>query len=286
MSILNHPAISKAYFFPQAIRCNEAIEVDIGEATLRCLNYRPNPELPTLVHFHGNGESVAHYVRGGFPPLFSEELCGINVLMIEYRGYGGSTGEVELVSMLADGQSVLQQLGIDPAKSIACGRSVGSLYAIELAHRCPSLAGLVIDSGIADIRERFLAYPQIRQTLEKFENTEVESDIRKHFDHPEKMRSYKGPLLLLHTQNDGIIDSSHAERLYDWAGTTNKELRIYADGNHNTIFPQNYRDMLFSIRLLCQAAFPNARWKHFNGRSNSRAAPSGVRVRQTSASGR
>lgn len=183
--------------------------------------------------------------------------------------------------MLADGWSVLQQLDIDPAQSIAYGRSVGSLYAVELAHRCPTLAGLILDSGIADIRERFLAYPQIRQTLERFKHSQVESEIRQRFDHQEKMRSYKGRLLLLHTQNDGVIEVSHAERLYDWAGTANKELRVYADGNHNTIFPQNYRDMLFSIRLLCQAAFPNARWKFFNGRSNSRAASHLVRVRTT-----
>ncbi|MCC6509645.1 MAG: hypothetical protein IT423_11090, partial [Pirellulaceae bacterium] len=80
MSILNHPAINQAYFAPQRRRCEEAIEVDVGNAVLRCYHYCPHPELPTLVHFHGNGEAIAHYVHGEFPQFFSDELGGMNVL--------------------------------------------------------------------------------------------------------------------------------------------------------------------------------------------------------------
>lgn len=49
MSILNHSAISGAYFFPQLIECEEAVDVEVNCVRLHCLSYRPNPNLPTLV---------------------------------------------------------------------------------------------------------------------------------------------------------------------------------------------------------------------------------------------
>ncbi len=106
--------------------------------------------------------------------------------MIEYRGYGGSSGEPDLVSMLDYGQAVLKVLCIAPAVVVAYGRSIGSLFAIELSRRCPHLAGMVIDSGIADIQERFLAQPRIREVLEGLGHTEVEAEMGRYFDHQAK----------------------------------------------------------------------------------------------------
>ena len=278
MSILNHPRISDAYFFPQPNTCEEAIAVDIGDATLRCFHYRPHPELPTLVHFHGNGESVAGYVQRSFPSFISAELCGINVLMIEYRGYGGSSGSAELVTMLSDGAQVLKQLDISPNKVVVYGRSIGSLYAIELASRCCDLAGLVIDSGIANIRERFLDNLNLQRAVEGLNVEELEAEIAVHFDHRQKLSRYRGPLLLFHTENDGIIGLNHAERLFEWGVNASKELRVYYAGNHNTIFRENYHDILFSLRQFCQRAFPNAPWLPYSGERTLSASPAYVRV--------
>lgn len=278
MSILNHPRICEAYFFPQPNRCPEAIAVDVGDAVLRCFHYCPHPELPTLVHFHGNGESVKGYVQGSFPAFISTELCGINVLMIEYRGYGGSSGAAELVTMLSDGARVLKALSIPPSRVVAYGRSIGSLYAIELASRCSDLAGLVIDSGIANIRERFLDNLNLQRAVEGLSIEELEAEIAVHFDHRQKLSRYRGPLLLFHTENDGIIHLNHAERLFEWGVDASKELRVYYVGNHNTIFRENYRDILFSLRLFCQRAFPDAPWLPYSGQHTLPASPAYVRV--------
>jgi len=63
--------------------------------------------------------------------------------------------------MLGDGEAAINAAGIKPERAIALGRSIGSLYAIELAHRQPTLAGLIIESGIADPLERFLTYADL-----------------------------------------------------------------------------------------------------------------------------
>jgi len=259
MTILNNEAINSIYFYPQASRCEDAIEVDVGDAVLRCHYHRPNPRHPTLVHFHGNAEAVAPYVSGEFPNLVQSSTCGMNTLMIEYRGYGGSTGDVEMVSMLSDGEAVLKALNVDPAQSIAYGRSIGSLYAIELAHRCPTLAGLVIDSGIADIRKPFLEHPSVLDKLESLDMNEVETEIETWFNHEKKISQYTGDLLLFHTKLDGLIDVDHAYSLNRWATSSTKQLRVYDNGNHNTIFQVNHSDMMDSIGYMAERLFPECK---------------------------
>ena len=173
----------------------------------------------------------------------------INVLMVEYRGYGGSSGEVEMVSMLPDGYRVLGELNIDPAKTIAYGRSIGSLYALELANRCPTLAGLVIDSGVADIKERFLARKDIAEQIQDWD--EVNQQVELHFNHQAKIESYDGKVLLLHAARDGLINLTHADRLYQWA--MNAEFckyTLFMQGDHNSIFPVNEESIFLHLHYL------------------------------------
>ena len=135
--------------------------VQVEGAELACYRKIVDPANFTMVHFHGNGEAVADYV-----PWMADLLStlGLNSLFVEYRQYGGSTGKAQLVAMLGDGEAVVAAAGMVPERVIAFGRSIGSLYAIELVHRQPTIAGLVLESGIADPSERFLAYADLSGT--------------------------------------------------------------------------------------------------------------------------
>jgi pimeloyl-ACP methyl ester carboxylesterase len=259
VSILNQPNISEAYFFPQDVRCDCAIEVDIGDAVLRCYHYiGPHGDGRTLIHFHGNGEAVGHYTEDNFPEMLSAHMHGIDVLMVEYRGYGDSTGEVEMASMLSDGQRVMEQLGIDPSKTIAYGRSIGSLYALELAKRMPDLAGLVIDSGIADIAERFLARKEIAESISDWD--EVNSEIESQFNHQAKIESYTGSVLLLHAAKDGLVKFTNADRLYEWAVNASiRKYTLYMEGDHNSIFPVNRYSILLHLQVMERELFSEDR---------------------------
>jgi alpha-beta hydrolase superfamily lysophospholipase len=54
--------------------------------------------------------------------------------------------------------------------------------------------------------------------------------------------------LILHTEDDGLIDISHAERNYEWAGSAQKKLIRFPFGNHNTILPANAKEYLDAVR--------------------------------------
>ena len=238
-SILDHPAISGRYLFPQPRCVDDPFLVEVDGAKLACYRRIIDPRNFTLVHFHGNGEAVADYV-----PDMAEVFAGIglNSLFVEYREYGGSTGNAQLVAMLDDGEAAIDAAELLPEKTIVFGRSIGSLYAIELAHRLPNIAGLILESGIADPSERFLTYADLKSA--GLEEAAVLAEVARYFNHEAKLSEYKNPLLVLHTEDDGLIDISHAERNYQWAGSTQKQLVRFPFGNHNTILQANLKEYL------------------------------------------
>jgi fermentation-respiration switch protein FrsA (DUF1100 family) len=239
-SILDQQAISGCYLFPQPRSVKAPFMVQVTGAKLACYRKIIDPAHLTVVHFHGNGEAVADYV-----PWMVDELAtiGVNSLFVEYRQYGGSTGMAQLVAMLGDGEAVIGAAGIAPERAIVFGRSIGSLYAIELVHRQPTIAGLVLESGIADPSERFLAYAELSGT--GVTEAEVAAEARQEFNHKRKLSGYNNPLLVMHTEHDGLIDISHAERNYKWAASSQKMLLRFPFGDHNSIMGRN-RDEYFS----------------------------------------
>jgi alpha-beta hydrolase superfamily lysophospholipase len=248
-SILDSPAISGCYLFPQPRRVSDPFVVEVPGAELACYRKVVDPDGLTVVHFHGNGEAVADYV-----PEMVDELThlGLNSLFVEYRQYGGSSGKARLVAMLGDGEAVLAAAKTPPERAIVFGRSIGSLYAVELAHRHPNIAGLIIESGIADPGERFLAYAD--RAAAGLNEEQVLAEVNRHFNHKKKLSGYSGPLLVMHTENDGLIDISHAERIYKWTGGSQKRLLRFRQGNHNSIMAFNRDEYFKGVAFLARAA--------------------------------
>lgn len=250
MSILDQPAISGAYLFPQPRSVSDPFWVEVDGTELACYRQIVDPQNFTLIHFHGNGEAVADYVPD-MAILFAK--MGLNSLFVEYREYGGSSGQAHLVAMLGDGEAALESADLEPEKVIVFGRSIGSLYAIELAARQPGIAGLIIESGIADPSERFLAYADLESA--GLQKADVMAEVGHQFNHRTKLSGFENPLLILHTENDGLIDISHAERNYEWAGSIDKKLVRFPYGNHNTILPANAKEYLDAVRSFVEDIF-------------------------------
>src|SRR5262249_1523188 len=155
----------------------------------------------------------------------------------------------ELATMLDDGEAVLEKVGLSPERVITFGRSIGSLYAIELAFRLPTLAGLIIESGIADPNERFMAYADFGSL--GYSPEEVKAESLRLFNHEKKLGAYRNPLLILHTEFDQIINITHAERNLAWSVSSEKKLVRFDRGDHNSIFPLNSHKYIESLKQFC-----------------------------------
>ena len=228
-SLLDHPIISQRYFFPRRASVSGTFWVDCPEARLACYYHEISPQAHTIVHFHGNGEVVADYLDG-FPELIGRMGC--NCFLAEFRGYGGSTGIPQLGRMLEDVKQTIESIGQPVGKLVIFGRSVGSLFAIKAAELFPDIAGLILESAIADPLERLL----LRLHPEEIGTTAegLKEAVMATMNTQSGMENFTKPTLILHTRHDGLIDVSHAERLANWCGGP-VQLEIFEQGSHNDI---------------------------------------------------
>jgi len=238
--LLDHPLIAARYFFPGGGPPTSRVDVEVDGAILACGVHRVEGSGGwTLVSFHGNGEVVADW-QGTLDRVVNG--LGWDLFLAEYRGYGGSTGTPLLGRMLDDVGAVVEAAG-DPAKVVVMGRSVGSLFALEAVRRFPSIAGLVLESGIADALERITLRVHPR---ELGVDAAQWASLEERLDHRAKIGGYAGPVLVLHTRHDGMVDVSHGERLAAWAGGPST-LKVFERGDHNSILFENAEEYLGEV---------------------------------------
>ena len=76
---------------------------------------------------------------------------------------------------------------------------------------------------------------------------EVRDAVEKDLNHERKLGQYGGPSLIMHTFFDGLLDATHARRLHEWAQEP-KRLRIFEEGDHNSIMLVNFREYFRIVR--------------------------------------
>ncbi|MDO3377906.1 alpha/beta hydrolase [Geoalkalibacter halelectricus] len=239
--LLNHPLIAARYFFPRPDSVAAPFWVEAGDARLACHYHRPHPQGFTLVHFHGNGEVAADWSEG-FPEVMAD--LGLNCLVAEFRGYGGSTSRPLLGAMLDDVAALIRAADTPPERLILFGRSVGSLFAVHGVSLFPDIAGLILESAVADVLERLLL--RLSPGELGVSPQQLAAAVAERLDQRSKMASYPGHTLVMHARGDSLVDVSHGERLHAWAGGP-KRLRIFARGDHNNLMFVNQREYFGEI---------------------------------------
>jgi pimeloyl-ACP methyl ester carboxylesterase len=236
MSCLDHPLLTERYFYPWPNRFPDPFYVAGNGGRLGCWYGRSFPGALTVVHFHGNGETVGDYLEDFAGRM---ELLGVNLFLAEYRGYGMSGGEPRLAAMLDDIPPIVVATGVEPDGLVFFGRSLGSLYAVHAASLYPAAAGIILESAIADPLDRVLVRVEPWQLGSTQE--ELRGEVDRLFSQERKLAAFQGRTLVLHARNDDLLDVSHGERLYAWANDP-KEMVIFDRGDHNNIMEVNRED--------------------------------------------
>jgi pimeloyl-ACP methyl ester carboxylesterase len=244
---LDHPILSSRYFFPWPNRFEEPFLVEGDGFRLGCRYRHVHDDAPTIIHFHGNGETVADYLGE-----FEERIIGLgaNLLLAEYRGYGMSGGVPALTAMLDDVELIVEASGIPPERIVFFGRSLGSLYALHGVSRYPRATGLIIESGLADPLERILVRVEPRDVGATMEG--LRASVDRCLNSHEKIAAFRGRVLVMHTRNDDLVPVSHAERLHAWANEP-KELLVFERGDHNSILTTNQEAYFAAVETFMQS---------------------------------
>ncbi|MHC5162596.1 MAG: alpha/beta hydrolase [Planctomycetota bacterium] len=218
----------------------EAVSLTTSDGVTLAGWYVPAAEAERTVLFcHGNAGNISH--RLDSLRIFHE--LGLNCLIVDYRGYGDSTGKpTEIgtkIDILAGFQWLIEEKGMRPEEIILFGRSLGGSIAATIA-RDINPAGLVLESAFTsfdDVGAHYYPWLPVR-LFSRFNYNTVEA-----------VKQVTCSVLVIHSSDDEIIPYKFGQEIFaaanepkqfaDLKGTHNEGFY-----NHNGLYKQIWQDWL------------------------------------------
>jgi len=239
---LDNPQITSNLFYPRRATPQKSPDGAWHDGTIEVedgikVGYRffvRKPDSPVLLFFHGNGEVASDYVY--FYKDY-QDWAGVSLLVVDYRGYGWSTGRTLTSKMLPDAKVVLDKLPVIFEESnvdtdvplFVKGRSLGSAPAIYLGLVAPEkFKGMIIESGYADAPSLFR-----RLGIPIIDNYKKDDTLP--IANAEKIKRIQLPLLVIHGSEDNIIPVEHGKTLHTNSPTEDKRLVVITGAGHNNL---------------------------------------------------
>lgn len=193
----------------------------------------------TLLFLHGNGGNIGTRLK----KLLMLHNTGINIFIIDYRGFGKSKGKGSEKGLYFDAKAAYNYLvdirGIQPEQIILYGESLGAAVAIDLA--CNAKVKAIIVEG---------AFSRGRDMADKLCPILPKPFFSNSYDSLKKIENVQVPKLFIHSRNDEIVPFALANKLYN-ASPEPKEL-VEIDGGHNTAFLVSQKKYISSIGLFIE----------------------------------
>ena len=224
---------SRLIFYPERLAADFDYELPLtaeevriptsDEEVLSGVLYRAQASRGVILYFHGNAGSLRTWkdVSSDLVPL------GYDTLVVDYRGYGKSTGRITEAGLYEDGRAAyrwLMQQGYRADDVILYGRSIGSGVASKLASEVEARA-LVLESpfsSLVALGRELMPWALPRLTL------------RFRFPNRDHLAKTTLPVLLLHGSEDELIGAHHSQTLAGALGER-AELHLIEGGAHNDL---------------------------------------------------
>jgi fermentation-respiration switch protein FrsA (DUF1100 family) len=173
---------------------------------------------------HGNAGNISH--RIDYARMFRE--LGYGTLLVDYRGYGKSTGkpseEGTYRDALASWRWLVERQRLQRTDIVVLGESLGGAIACWIAAR-ETPGALVLAStftSVPDLGASFYGFLPVR-LLSRFK-----------YDTRECLSRVKSPVFIAHSPQDDIIPYAHGQALYAVAHEPKTFLQM--SGGHNSGF--------------------------------------------------
>jgi fermentation-respiration switch protein FrsA (DUF1100 family) len=184
---------------------------------------RHRPGTAHILLAHGNAGNIGDRV------LHAKLLAdaGLDVFLFDYRGYGRSEGRPDEEGTYRDARAarhaLLRQPGVDGARIVYLGESIGGAVAVALAVEAPPL-GLVLQSAFTSVKDMGrLHYPFIPAAV-----------VPDAYPSLRRIARLQAPLLVLHGDRDDIVPAAHGRALFE-AAPQPKRLEIVRGAGHNDL---------------------------------------------------
>jgi pimeloyl-ACP methyl ester carboxylesterase len=196
--------------------------------------YRDHPK-GLILYFHGNTRSIKGWAK------YARDFYRYNydVILVDYRGFGKSTGKRSEKEMLDDMQVVYSALKNQYGQEhlIIYGRSLGSGFAAKLASDNKPRY-LILDApfyNFIKVIERFLPFLPIRFVL----RYQLRTD--------RWISKVRCPVYIIHGTKDRLIPIRHSESLQKLLPRRITLIRIHGGGHNNLPNFSEYHNFLRDI---------------------------------------
>jgi pimeloyl-ACP methyl ester carboxylesterase len=184
------------------------------------------PAAALMLYFHGNGENLETLRQAGLLDEISG--LGVDLLAIDYPGYGRSAGEPSEAANLAAAEAALAWARRERAgrQIVACGWSLGAAVAIQLAAGHPGeIDRLVLMSPWSSL-------PELAK--EHYPGFMVAALLRERYDSVAAAAAVRCPTLVVHGTADTIIPLRHGQAVAAALGG-HARLAPVAGAGHNDL---------------------------------------------------
>ena len=196
-----------------------------------------------LLFFHGNAGNISH--RLDSLKIFHE--LGLDTLIIDYRGYGQSTGKTSEQGTYLDAQAAWDYLintrGVPADQIIVFGRSLGGAVGAWLGVQHTPAAVIIESSFTSGVDMAHRLYPFLPVRL----ITRLQYPVA---DYAARLDC---PVLVVHSRHDEIIPFTMGQAIYATVKQQKKFLELRGDHNNGFIISQ--REYVAGLRDFTQAIF-------------------------------
>lgn len=192
-------------------------------ARLNALHFKADKSKGLILYFHGNAGDLSRW--GEIASFFVDK--GYDVLVMDYRTYGKSTGKLSEKALYQDAQLFYQYaLERYPESDIVLyGRSLGTGLATYLASEHQPQK-LVLETPF---------YSLLEVAKEKFPYLPVGSLLRYEFPSYQYVQGLMSPVYIFHGTADGVVPYESGRRLYEGIPIDEKQFFSVEGGGHNNL---------------------------------------------------
>jgi fermentation-respiration switch protein FrsA (DUF1100 family) len=231
LAALMYVAQRSLMYFPETLRTSpvdagfaaaEEVVLDTADGERVVVwHVAPQGDRPVVLYFHGNGASLRYRVDR-FRALTQD---GTGLVVLSYRGYGGSSGRPSEDGLMADASAAyaFAAARYPATRLVLWGESLGSGVAIALAAAQP-VARLVLEAPfLSAAAVAAAAYPFL--PVRWLMKDQFRSDLR--------IRKVTAPVLIVHGDRDAVVPIESGEQLYMLITAPKRFLRISGAGHED-----------------------------------------------------
>jgi fermentation-respiration switch protein FrsA (DUF1100 family) len=182
----------------------------------------------TVLFFHGNAGNISH--RLDYLQMFHR--LRYSTLIVDYRGYGKSTGTPSEAGTYRDAEAAWEHVRharlARPQDIVIAGESLGGAVATWLAAESSPRAVVLFSTftSVTDLGAQVYWFLPVRLLS------------RIGYDNLANLKRIRAPVFIAHSRDDDIVPYSHGKRLFEAASEPKTFLEMRGGHNDGFIFTQ------------------------------------------------